>query len=539
MSDRLLVVAVLAFAAVLFVAGVGRGSLWDQDEAKYTQVAREILQTRDPITLHVNGRPWFVHPPLYMWLQAAVGAVFGFSEVTARIWSTVFGVVGIYATILIGHVLFDRGTALLGGVVLATTFEYFVLSRLAIFDVVLTAFMLLAFYAFLRAIRTGERRFRYWAALWVGLGILTKGPIALLLPGLVSAGYLAIRRIRIGGAGSWTGPVLLAGVLGGSWYFIEWARHGWEFVRIVIGYYTVTRFVGVVEGQAGPWWYYAPVFGIGAFPWTAFLLAAILYHVRRRREDGSLLVLLWIAVTIGFYSLAGTKLPNYVLPAFPFAALAVAVMWHDAFAEHPLAKRGLTVAFAGTTVALLVFAGEVAAFARIKYPADLVAVQRHLIAVAAVLALCLATAGAAYLMRRPRAAFAVVAATTVVMAVALVGRTLPLIDARRPIRPVAEAIRRAVPSGETFVGYRISDHQTLLYYSERRAQWVDDPIEVLARVCAGNRIVLVGRPPEIESWRHLAETRSALRVRELAAHPELVALEVERRAPCPVPLLGR
>ena len=130
------------------------------------------------------------------------------------------------------------------------------------------------------------------------------------------------------------------------------------------------------------------MFGIGAFPWTAFLLAAIPYHVRRRREDGSLLVLLWIAVTIGFYSLAGTKLPNYVLPAFPFAALAVAVMWHDAFAEHPLAKRGLTVAFAGTTVALLVFAGEVAAFARIKYPADLVAVQRHLIAVAAVLALC-------------------------------------------------------------------------------------------------------------------------------------------------------
>ena len=533
MSDRRPLAAVVLFAAVLFVTGVGRGSLWDQDEAKYTQIAREILQTGDPITLHVNGRPWFVHPPLYMWLQAAVGALFGFSEVTARIWSVVFGVVGVYATMLLGEMLFGRRPALLGGVVLATTFEYFILSRLAIFDVVLTAFMLLALYAFLKAVRTGERRFRYWAALWVGLGILTKGPIALLLPGLVTGAYLAIRRISIGGVGRWTGPALLAGGLGFSWYLLEWSRHGWEFVRIVIGYYTITRFVGVVEGQAGPWWYYAPVFGIGAFPWTAFLLAAIPYHIRRRREDGSLLLLLWIGVTVGFYSLAGTKLPNYVLPAFPFAALAVGVMWHDAFEDHPPAQRLLALAFAGTAVALLVFAGEIAAFARIKYPDDLAAVQRHLIVVAVMLALCLAAAGAAYLMRRPRAAFAVIAATTVVMAIALVGWTVPMIDARRPIRPVAAAIRNALPAGEAFIGYRISDHQTLLYYSERRAEWVDDPVDVLRLVCVGRRIILAGRPSEIEAWRRLARGSVSFSARSLAVHPELIALEIERRGACP------
>jgi 4-amino-4-deoxy-L-arabinose transferase-like glycosyltransferase len=538
-SDRVRIAAVLVFAAVLFVVGIGRGSLWDQDEAKYTQVAREILLTRDPITLHANGRPWFVHPPLYMWLQALTGRTFGFSEVSARIWSAVFGVVGIYATILVGEMLFGRGPALLAGIVLATTFEYFVLSRLAIFDVVLTAFMLLAFYAFLRAVRTGRSRFRYWAALWVGLGILTKGPIALLLPGLVTAAYLAIRRIGVGGVRAWIGPGVVAAVLGFSWYIIEWARHGWEFVRIVIGYYTVTRFVGVVEGQTGPWWYYAPVFGIGAFPWTAFVLAALPYHIRRRRGDGSLLVLLWIGVTVVFYSLAGTKLPNYVLPAFPFTALSVAVVWHDAFAGQSPAKRVLGIAFAGTTVALIVFAGEIAAFARIKYPDDLVAVQRHLIAVAAALALCLAVAAAAYLARRPRASFAVVAATTVVLAVAVVGRTLPLIDARRPIRPVAEALRRAVPPGETFVGYRISDHQTLLYYSERRAQWVDDPVEVLAYLCLVDRFILAGRPPEIDALLRFAGTRAAFDVRELAKHPELVAIEIERHGSCPVPLLGR
>lgn len=533
MSDRVRLAALLAAAAVLFVAGIGRGALWDQDEAKYTQVAREILQTGDPITLHVNGVPWFVHPPLYMWLQAALGALFGFSEVTARIWSAVFGVIGVYATVLIGRMFFGAAPALLAGVVLATTFEYFALSRLAIFDVVLTAFMLLAFYAFLGAVRTGARRHRYWAALWVGLGILTKGPVALLLPGLVTAAYLAVRRVHPGGIRAWAGPAALAGILGVSWYALEFVRHGWEFVRIVIGYYTVTRFVGVVEGQAGPWWYYAPVFGIGAFPWTAFALAALPYHVRRRGEDGSLVVLLWMGITVLFYSLAGTKLPNYVLPAFPFAALAVAVMWHDAFAGRRAAARFVGLGFAGTTLALLAFAGEIAAFARVKYPVELVAVQRHLIIVAAGLAGCLALAAAAYVLRRPRAAFVIVAATTAVLAVWVIGATLPLIDAQRSVRPVARAIQAAVPPGGSFVGYRISDHQTLLYYSERRARWLDDPADVLAAVCGAGSVVLAGRPAEVASWMAQASSQAVVRARELAAYRDLIALEITRLGACP------
>jgi hypothetical protein len=96
-----------------------------------------------------------------------------------------------------------------------------------------------------------------------------------------------------------------------------------------------------------------------------------------------------------------------------------------------------------------------------------------------------------------------------------------------------------VPPGETFVGYRISDHQTLLYYSERRAQWVDDPFEVLAYLCLVDRFILAGRPPEIDALLRFAGTRAAFDARELANHPELVAIEIERHGSCPVPLLGR
>src|SRR5579864_1440253 len=98
--------AVLAAAVILTFYRLGAGSLWDQDETKYAQVAREILERGDWVTLSVNHVPWYVHPPFYMWLTALTGRVAGFSELTVRFWSGAFSVVAVYATVLIGRDLF-------------------------------------------------------------------------------------------------------------------------------------------------------------------------------------------------------------------------------------------------------------------------------------------------------------------------------------------------------------------------------------------------------------------------------------------------
>jgi 4-amino-4-deoxy-L-arabinose transferase-like glycosyltransferase len=108
-------------ALLLFVYGLGVGTLWDQDEPKYTQVAREILQTRDLFTLHLDGQPWFVHPPLFMWLQAATGALFGFTELTARIWTALSSVGIVAVTFLLGRLLYDSTTGALAAAIAATT----------------------------------------------------------------------------------------------------------------------------------------------------------------------------------------------------------------------------------------------------------------------------------------------------------------------------------------------------------------------------------------------------------------------------------
>src|SRR5262249_20229513 len=106
----------------------------DQDEPKYAQIAVEMVQTGDPITLHMNGQPWYVHPPFYMWLVAATGRVLGFSEWTVRIWSAAFSVLAIFATLMVGQLLFTPRVGLLAGAILAVTLQYFIQSRLAVFD---------------------------------------------------------------------------------------------------------------------------------------------------------------------------------------------------------------------------------------------------------------------------------------------------------------------------------------------------------------------------------------------------------------------
>lgn len=522
---RLPILAMLAAVGLLFLVGLGRPTLFDQDEAKYTQVAREILETGDPITLHVNGAPWFVHPPLYLWLQAATGRIFGFTEFTARVWSALAGVAGVYATYLLGGLLFPRRAALLAAAVLGSTFQYFAHARLAVFDGLLVTFMLLTFYSFLRALFDVSRAHAYYAAVWAGLGTLTKGPIALLLPALVGAVYLVIRWKRFRWRAGILGPAAVYAAIALPWYIIEAIRHGAPFIRTVIGYYTVNRFLGVVEGQSGPWWYYATVFGVGAFPWTAFVLAMLPHHARRLREEGSLLVLLWTVVTIVFYSVAGTKLPNYVLPVYPWTALGIAAMWHAAFDGERGAAIRIRAAFIGTAVALLIFAAEIAAFARLKYPAALAALQAHLIIVAIVLGVWVLAAAGLYLLRRPVASFVMMVATMWVLGGILVFRTLPMVDARRPIKEVAAAVRPRLSPESRLVGYRISSYQTLLFYTNHKVDWVDDASTLMRLGCSGPRVIIVTEPEDLGDLQQLPTTR-------LITTEDLVAVEV-RSAACP------
>lgn len=540
LPERAAPLALAAAALILFTVALGQGSLWDQDEAKYTEVARAIVQRGDPITLYSNGTPWFVHPPLYMWLVAATGALFGFTEFTARIWSAIFGAAGVLVTVLLARRLYDLRTGLLAGLILVTMLEYFLLSRMAVFDVPLVVFMLLALYmavAAEQAMGGPDRRRAYrWAFVWAGLGTLTKGPIALLLPAMVVGTWWVLQgrlreRLR---ALPWEG-LLLYGLIGLSWYGIEAALHGRAFLRTAVGYYLFTRFFGVVENQPGPWYYYLPVLAAGAFPWSALLPSACVYHWRRARRQGdSLLLVLWMGIVFLFYSAAGTKLPNYILPILPVAAVAVArtcaaALWEGDGRADALLRWSAAVlpAVAGFLVLAVGAAG--ARQARAHYEV----LRPHLLLLA--LPAVTGAAGAAGLMawRRHASALAALAAAMVAALGILVLDTLPAVEQLKPMKPLALALRAHLQPGDRLVGAGLSDRASLVFYSGHPVRWVV-PSEAEARraLCGPGRAFLVLARSDYERW---AQRAFAGELAPVASGGDVLALRTARPLRCTSP----
>lgn len=495
--ERVWTAAVLAAAVVLTFYHLGAGTLWDQDETKYAQVAREILQTGDPITLHVNGAPWYVHPPLYMWLVAATGRVAGFSTFTVRLWSGAGSVVAVYATMLLGRALFNTRTGILAGAVLAVTFHFLVQSRLAVFDTVLLAWMLLAAYSAVRGYQSGRAADYLRFFVFAGLATLTKGPIGLVLPGLVVAAFVTARRAwRRWREVPWAAGLALYAAIGLSWYAAETVLRGGTFVRTVLGYYGIGRFLGVVENQAGPWHYYLPIVAIGAFPWTAFWPAAAIWHIRRLRDDGSLFVALWCAIVIVFYSVARTKLPNYVLPVYPLAAVGVAALWDAALGpapgetgapRAPGAARALTASSALLAVLVAALYVGIGGYLGGLYPEQYRELGGVLLVPAVALGAGVALAVGLLVSGRRGAAFLALCAAMALTWLGTIRWVVPLVETQKPMPVLARAIGAAWRPGDRILGYRLDIYSSLIYYSGHSVEWIDTPLGLANAVCLPGR----------------------------------------------------
>ncbi|MBI3975790.1 MAG: glycosyltransferase family 39 protein [Armatimonadetes bacterium] len=530
-------VLLAAGALALFTIALGQGSLWDQDEPRYTDIARQITERGDPITLYHNGEPWFVHPPLYMWLVAATGALFGFSEFTARIWTSLFGAAGVLVTFLLGRRLYDGRTGLLAGLILMTTLAYFVLSRLAIFDVVLVAFMLSALYMVLVAedavVSDARRRGYRWAFVWAGLATLTKGPIGLLLPAMVVGAWwlmrgVLLRRLR---ALPWEGFVLYA-LIGLSWYGVEAVRHGRPFLERIVGYYMVTRFVGVVENQPGPWYYYLPVLALGGFPWSAFLPSMVVYHARRLRQDGrSLLLLLWIGVTLLFYSVARTKLPNYILPIFPVAAVGVARLWARTLDDQDPEAAGLLRWGAGVLLVAGTLLGvALALFGRTKYPAEFATLLPHVRLVGLLLAAGVVLAAWLLAARSHLRGFVTLTGIMAATLILLVTSTVPQLERVRATRPMAEALGAQVRPQDRVVGVGLSDRASLIYYSRHPIIWAMGEYYTRRSLCGPGGAFLIITRGEYDRWARAAFSGELTVLSEMG---DMVLLKPPAPLPCP------
>jgi 4-amino-4-deoxy-L-arabinose transferase-like glycosyltransferase len=383
--------------------------------------------------------------------------------------------------------------------------------------------MLAAFYVYLVAYIGGGpgsdprrmRRAHLWAWAWAGLATATKGPIGLALPAMVVVALWVVRRDWTRWREiPWVAPLVFA-ILGLPWYLIETVRHGAEFF-------------GVVEDQPGPVWYYAPVLLLGTFPWTAFVPSTAAWMVASRRELLSQVVLLWCGITVAFYTAAGTKLPNYVLPVYPVLAIGIAHTWRVLIAADRGAARLRRLVAWLLPVPSAIFIAAVIIYGLVMYPEQSGAVWVPIAAFVAVLAAGPLVAWVLMARRRDALAAAAIASACVLAVPILVHYTLPAVERQRPIPRIARYLRGQMGPADGLAAIRMERTPSLRYYSGRRVIWVDGRDDLAAAVCSHDRVFVVVSVADDDAWVAVSLTESQ-RVQEDAG---LRVRVVERRAAC-------
>ncbi len=323
----------LLLAALTFFVGLGRGAITDADEAFYAESAHEMVASADWITPHYNFEYRFQKPVLYYWLSAATYAAVGESETAARWWAAMAGLGLVLITAACGRRWYDESAGLLAGAIVATNFGYFSIGRMALPDLPLTFFITLAIWASLMATLEQDRSPRRWvvlAALGLGLGFLTKGPVGLIIPALVIVPVLLIERRTLALSPGDIGLGLLVFfAVAMPWYVAMWVKHGNEYLQSFFVGDNFERFATDRFNDPRPWWFYLPVVAGGMLPWTPLALVwlgPLVQFLTRRRDIGTidLRLLMWAILPLAFYTLSVGKQPRYILPVLPPLALLLA-----------------------------------------------------------------------------------------------------------------------------------------------------------------------------------------------------------------------
>ena len=461
-------VLLLLLCSLTFFAGLGGPAIADADEAFYAQAAREMLTRGDWITPYFNNEPRFQKPILFYWLIAGTYTVAGISESAARFWAAVSGVGVVLVTFGAGRRWYGDGVGFVAGAIIATSYGAFNMARQALPDLPLTFFMTLATWAAIEAVQiarpapdgspapaapttSSRRRWVIVAAAAMALALLTKGPVALVLP--LATVLLLIVLERRGRPGAPWLPLPVSDlaiasvvflVIAVPWFLVVTRVHGVEYLfRFFVGE-NVERFATARFNEPRSVFFYVPVILGGFMPWTPFLclwVKPLLRVLRRRRRlsTAEVRLALWALVPFVFYSLSVGKQPRYVLPCLaPLAILLAASLWR--YLRAPTGDRlwtTLCLATSGT----IIFVGASVLRAR---PMLAAADPTWSPAGPYLMIACGAAAAAASLALAPRIALAVIAGAAAATLLALQASVFSL-GRPEPVEVIAAAVRAQGP----------------------------------------------------------------------------------------------
>lgn len=336
---------------IFFFWQLGSYPLFDLDEPRYAEAAREMLENNNWITPYFNYELRFDKPVLFYWLIAKAYQWFGVSEFSARFFSAVTASSTVFALYYFAKYWIDRRYGLITGVVLMSCLLFLGLARMSITDMTLSCWMTLTILC-LFMVPNHHQRWWILAGLFSGLAVLTKGPVGVVLPGSI----LCLYSLLTGSfKRSLLTPWFLAGLLicamvSVPWYVLAYQQNGQIFIDALFTH-NVTRFSDVVSGHKQPFYFYAVVLLVGSLPWAAYL-PAVCQRIKNilckdtankpsqvlqyfaafkspsMRDQLVIYAWVWALFVFVFFSISHTKLLTYILPMFPALALGFSDVFH-------------------------------------------------------------------------------------------------------------------------------------------------------------------------------------------------------------------
>lgn len=528
--------ALAVLALVLFFPALGTRAVWNPDEARYAEVAREMRVSGEWFLPHLNGEVYAQKPPLLFWSMNLASLVTGgLNEWAARLPSAVAALATVLLTYRIGRRFFGRRAGLLSALAFATSVKILWQGRFGQIDMLLTALVAAAVWSWVRAYTEERPRLYPLFFVFAGLATLAKGPVGLLPPLLSAVAFLLIAkergelaRMRIGfGLLLWAALVL-------AWLVPAGLAGGEEYLRTIVFEQNVTRY-------ADPWhhfnppWYYLTLIPPDFFPWSLLLPGALVVGWRRLRRDTSVadggapratpragyrFALCWMVVTLVFFSLSPAKRTVYILTMYPAMALLVgsavdrlAARWPEARASE---RRWLVWPLAAVAGLGALIAAAVPSVAE-RLAEELEPMGPALPPLVIVGALLLAAGGAAawWLARRGRlpAAAAALALGMGSGSLLLLVLAVPRFDAVKSAEPLSERLLERMGPGEPYAMYPRLD-PPFLFYTERFSEPVEGEEELRAFAARpGRKWLLIERDD-------LAKLDEPLPLAEVARDPD-------------------
>jgi 4-amino-4-deoxy-L-arabinose transferase-like glycosyltransferase len=363
--------------------------LVDETEPLFAEAARQMTVTGNWITPYFNQETRFDKPPLVYWLMAVGYQVLGVNEWAVRLPSAIAAIVltiACFLTLRSFGVLPGNYpsksqpfwlSALIGAALAAFNLETLVWARQGVSDMLLNGCMGTGLLCFFWGYAASEKSpqlphfipHKGYLLFYIltAFAVLTKGPVGIVLPGLILLTFLLYTnqlkaviqemKVLLGSL------IFLAIAL--PWFILVTLANGQEYIDSFFGYHNVERFTQVVNGHSAPWYFYFLVVLIGFLPWSVYLPISIhrlqfwnrsFWVEKSRSNQLGLFAFFWFANIFIFFSISVTKLPSYVLPLMPAAALLVALFWSELLTSKRSANKGLSWSIIVNIVLLIVTA---------------------------------------------------------------------------------------------------------------------------------------------------------------------------------------